>query len=269
MNGTLKAALLQMKQKQKAYADNIASVENYFTRLPEGTELVVLPEMWTTGFMTSKEELDEEIIFESFRLGKEAMAKLSREYRVAVYGSLIEPLPGGKLSNSAYFYGSDGELMGYYPKHQLFGPGGERTYFEAGSNRVQITYGGFRIRLAVCYDLRFPVWLRQDEGLGLYDLLLVCANWPLPRDGHWQTLLKARAIENQAFVLATNRIGDGPKGLVYPGLSTALDGWGNELASGDMREAGWLTAELRLADIQKTRSSFPVLDTLDRFELKG
>ena len=267
MNGILKGALLQMEQKQKAFADNIASVERYFEHLPEGTDLVVLPEMWTTGFMTSKEELDEGIISESFLMGKEAMARLSREHSVAVYGSLIEPLKDGKLSNSAYFYGRDGEITGYYSKHQLFGPGGERTYFEAGSERVQISFGGFRIRLAVCYDLRFPVWLRQDESLGLYDLLLVCANWPLPRDSHWQTLLKARAIENQAFVLATNRIGDGPKGLVYPGLSTALDGWGNELATGEKREAGWLTAELRLADIQKTRSSFPVLDTLDSFDL--
>ena len=270
MNETLRVALLQMRQIQKDCRANLATVESAFGQLPPGTELAVLPEMWITGFMTSKGELDRTLLRESFEAGRETMSRLSRTYHTALYGSLIEPLEEeeGRLYNSGLFYDPSGELIGYYPKHQLFGPGGERDYFKAGDRRVQIAYGGFQIRLAVCYDLRFPVWLRQDESLGLYDLLLVCANWPEPRQDHWQTLLRARAIENQAYVAAANRIGPGPGSLTYPGLSALLDGWGKEIHAGDNRAEGWLTAELKRSALSRLRTVFPVLDTLDHFRLR-
>lgn len=177
-----------MEQKQKDYEANLRAVRDFFRTLPEKTDIAVLPEMWTTGFMTTKEELDRELIEEAFQKGREAMKALASEYGTAVYGSLIEPLVNGKLSNSAFFVDESGKEIGYYPKHQLFGPGGEKKYFSAGDRRVQIAYKDFQIRLAVCYDLRFPIWLRQDRSLGLYDLLLFCANWPEPRQEHWQTL---------------------------------------------------------------------------------
>lgn len=263
----LTVSLLQMEQKQKDFKANLWSVRDFFCSLPDKTDIAVLPEMWTTGFMTTKEELDRELIEEAFQKGREAMRALASEYGTAVYGSLIEPLPDGRLSNSALFVDGSGEKIGYYSKHQLFGPGGEKKYFSAGDRRVQIAYKGFQIRLAVCYDLRFPVWLRQDRSLGLYDLLLLCANWPEPRQEHWQTLLKARAIENQAFVATTNRVGKGPAGLHYPGLSAVYDAWGTSIAVGDPASAGWLTATLSGDELASTRKSFPVLDTLDPFSL--
>lgn len=256
-----------MEQKQKDYEANLRAVRDFFRTLPEKTDIAVLPEMWTTGFMTTKEELDRELIEEAFQKGREAMKALASEYGTAVYGSLIEPLVNGKLSNSAFFVDESGKEIGYYPKHQLFGPGGEKKYFSAGDRRVQIAYKDFQIRLAVCYDLRFPIWLRQDRSLGLYDLLLFCANWPEPRQEHWQTLLKARAIENQAFVAATNRVGKDPAGLHYPGLSAVYDAWGTSTAVGDSARAGWLTATLSADELATTRKSFPVLDTLDSFSL--
>ncbi len=263
----LTVSLLQMEQKQKDYEANLRAVRDFFRTLPEKTDIAVLPEMWTTGFMTTKEELDRELIEEAFQKGREAMKALASEYGTAVYGSLIEPLANGKLSNSAFFVDESGKEIGYYPKHQLFGPGGEKKYFSAGDRRVQIAYKDFQIRLAVCYDLRFPIWLRQDRSLGLYDLLLFCANWPEPRQEHWQTLLKARAIENQAFVAATNRVGKGPADLHYPGLSAVYDAWGTSIAVGDPARAGWLTATLSADELATTRKSFPVLDTLDSFSL--
>ena len=256
-----------MEQKQKDVEANLRAVRDFCRSLPEKTDLVVLPEMWTTGFMTTKGELERELIEESFQKGRDTMKALATEYGTAVYGSLIEPLPDGKLSNSAFFVDESGEERGYYPKHQLFGPGGEKKYFRAGDRRVQIEYKGFQVRLAVCYDLRFPVWLRQDRDLGLYDILLLCANWPSPRQEHWQTLLKARAIENQAFVVATNRVGKGPAGLSYPGRSAVYDAWGESIAVGDPARAGWLTATLSVDELVSTRKSFPVLDTLDPFSL--
>ena len=267
MTDTLSVALLQMEQSQKDPKRNLGTLLSFFDSFPKGTDLAVLPEMWITGFMTSREELDHELIRESFEEGKRAMQELSKRHSSAIYGSLIEPLEDGSLSNTALFFTPDGQQAGYYSKHQLFGPGGERDYFSSGKDRVQITYKGFELRLAVCYDLRFPVWLRQDRTLGLYDALLICANWPHPREKHWQTLLEARSIENQAYVIATNRIGNGPKGLVYPGLSAVLDAWGKEVQRGAKDAPGWLTATLSHEALDVTRSSFPVLDTLDRFSL--
>lgn len=263
----LKVSLLQMEQFQKDPDKNLEILRRYMSSMPEGTDLVVLPEMWITGFMTSKEELDERLISESYKVGKVTMSELSEEYHTAIYGSLIEPLEDGTLLNSGFFFDEGGELIGYYPKHQLFGPSGEKNYFRSGKERVQITFKGFTIRLAICYDLRFPVWLRQDRSLGLYDILLFCANWPISRADHWDLLLKARAIENQAFVVGANRVGAGPKGIHYPGLSAVYDGWGETLAIGRMWYEGWISAQLEKAALSHLRASFPVLETLDSFIL--
>lgn len=260
----LQVAALQMELAQKDIQRNIAQLH----KLTEGAtfDLLVLPEMWTTGFIVNTEKFSEEDLHQAYEEGVKTMKELAKAHDAAIYGSLIELLPNGKPANSGVFVTPTGEVTPYRKKH-LFRPGGEAEKFEAGSERVQVNYHGWEIRLSTCYDLRFPVWLRQDREMGLYDILLCSANWPRPRHLAWERLLRARAIENQCYLIATNRTGTPHPKLQYPGYSFILNTEGDSLTESKEEEQILLTTTLSKEQLEERRQKFPVLKDLDPFHL--
>lgn len=261
----LRVAALQMEQQHMDIATNVA----HMLQLIEGAsfDLLVLPEMWTTGFITKVEELSKEYFHEAYEAGRQAMHQVAQKHQAAVYGTLIELQPSGKPANTGLFVTPDGSETRYLKKH-LFGYGGESQLFEAGNERVQVKYRGWNIRLATCYDLRFPVWLRQDQSLGYYDLLLISANWPKPRHAAWERLLRARAIENQCYLVATNRVGNPHPKLQYPGYSFVLNDLGDSLSESKESIETLLTHELHLEQLTHSRTRFPLLPDADPFALQ-
>lgn len=151
----------------------------------------------------------------------------------------------------------------HYDKHHLFSVGGESKFFTAGAERKVVEWRGVRYLLNICYDLRFPVWCRTE---GDYDVLLFSALWPAPRREVWRTLLRARAIENQAYVVGVNRIGEEP-GLKYAGDSAVIDYYGRSVADLEAKE-GVEVVELDMEGLEAFRSKFNVSADADKFEIK-
>lgn len=264
----LRVAVVQMQQAQGDVDANVQRLRTLLDRhiVAEATpDLLLLPEMWTTGFMTKADTMTTAEIREAYERGVAEMKAVAESRDCAVYGSLIQPVEEDRLSNTGLFVTPYGEPVEYRKRH-LFGPGGERKYFVAGSERMQVAWRGWSIRLTTCYDLRFPVWQRQSAVVDeQYDILLNCANWPDLRIDAWEILLKARAIENQCYVLASNRTGAGPKGLKYPGYSFVLGPKGEELQGGKSSAETVLCATIERAMLEEFRAKFPVLEEIDDY----
>ncbi len=223
------------------------------------SDLYIFPEMFTTGFATPDDALTETEPSE----GLAWMRKASAASGGAVCGSIaLRPENGRKCVNRMFFVTPDGEYR-VYDKRHLFSYGGEGRHYMPGTERVVVDYCGVRFLLAVCFDLRFPVWLRNRRD---YDVLVVAANWPDARRAAWETLIRARAIENQCYVLAVNRTGRDP-GSTYSGGTCVIGPGGNLIASVPDGEQGCCTAELDVEILTKFRGSFPVLDSADDFVL--
>lgn len=220
----------------------------------KGSDLYVLPEMWSTGFATRPENIAEKDC-SSLKWMQRAAAKLN----AAICGS-VATNDEGTYRNRFYFVYPDGHYE-YYDKHHLFTYGGEDKYFTAGEERVIVDYKGVRILLQVCYDLRFPTYARNSNS-DRYDIAIYVASWPTVRVKAWSTLLEARAIENQAFVIGVNRVGKDP-GNDYCGASVILDAYGNTLAACTLNEESTATAELDMEALATFRTKFPVLNDAD------
>ena len=227
--------------------------------LDSDIEMVILPEMFTTGFSMNSAALAEPMDGNTV----EWMRITSENYDVAIVGSLIIK-EDGKFFNRLIFMKPDGTFS-YYDKGHLFRMERENLYFTKGTRPLIISWSGFNISLQICYDLRFPVWSRIRNNN--YDLLLFIANWPGSRGDVWNTLLKARAIENQCYVAGVNRIGKDGEGLTYSGDSVILDPKGEILASLPEHKEGILTANLSLPDLRRFRDKFPVWKDGDDFTL--
>lgn len=263
----LRVAALQMRQEPRDIETNIAKLESILeAQFRPDTDVVVLPEMWTTGFMVDVQELEDDYLHRAYDLGVNAMRQLAKRYQCAFYGSLIQLQPSGKPANAGVFVTPDGTEVIYLKKH-LFGPGGEAKLFEAGDLRKQIEYKGWVLRLSTCYDMRFPVWLRQDQSLGYYDVLLCSSNWPKPRHIAWERLLRARSIENQCFTIAANRVSYEGEKPEYPGYSFVLDAFGDSIAESKEPEELMLYADLSDERLEKFRANFPVLQDGDKYEI--
>ena len=181
--------------------ENLRLLHEKLQSLRGTTEIVVLPEMFSTGFSMQSDMLAEANSGETIATLKQ-WASL---FQVAICGSYIT-VDNGRYYNRAFFLTPEGKEF-YYDKRHLFAPGGEARQYTPGDSRAVVEYGGVRFLLLVCYDLRFPVWSRCR---GDYDAILCCASWPAPRREVWRTLLRARAIENQCYVAGVNRVGDDP-----------------------------------------------------------
>jgi predicted amidohydrolase len=221
-----------------------------------GTDLAVLPETCTTGFggiMKNAEPDDGETIT--------LLRTLSQETGIALAGSFLH-----RHHNRAFFITPDGNYT-YRDKRHLFRIGGEDQNCEAGTAHTIITYQGWRIALFVCYDLRFPVWCRRTPNFD-YDLALFVANWPQARIDVWDTLLKARAIENQAYVCGVNRLGTDTAMIDYNGHSAVYSPRGKQLLFMDDTEINESqTTSIDLSELQTFRHKFPVWQDADPFQL--
>ena len=257
MSSHLRVTLVQAELAWQDPAANRHRLAAHFRGLVGHTDLVVLPEMFSTGFSMAAAELAEDMDGPTIDWMREEAAALG----CVIAGSLIVR-DGGRCYNRLVWARPDGSLE-HYDKRHLFRLAGEQEHYAAGSRRLVVALKGWRVCPMVCYDLRFPVWSRSR---GDYDLLLYVANWPQRRALAWSTLLRARAIENQSYVVGVNRIGKDGNGTAYAGDSVALDFLGQPLSSeggGDRVE----TAVLDLESLRAYRESFPVHLDADRFEL--
>ncbi len=256
----LNVRILQETLKWEDAAFNLQQFDEAIELL-DACDLIVLPEMFTTGFSMQSGHLAESMKGKSVTWMKEKAARLNS----AICGSLIIA-DGGEQFNRFLFVQPDGTIQ-HYDKRHLFRMAGEAESFTAGKEQVIVDYKGWKICLQVCYDLRFPVWSR-NAGNQAYDVLIYVANWPSPRANAWDTLLKARAIENQAYVVGCNRIGEDPNGNAYLGGSLLVDYLGHALHELPKQQTGAVGASLSKNDLDRFREKFPVGLDADAFEVK-
>lgn len=255
----LKISIVQTDIAWENKQENLRMLREKLHALRGTTEIVVLPEMFSTGFTMKSRELAEPVSGITVRILKE----LAADFQLALCGSFICS-ERSNYYNRAFFITPEGEEF-YYDKRHLFRMGNEAEYFSAGNNKLIISYRGWNICLLVCYDLRFPVWSRNVNNE--YDLLIYVASWPQARRLAWDTLLCARALENMCYVCGVNRIGvDGNK-LIYNGGSVVFSAKGEVLASVPDGEEGIETVSLSLISLQQLRDKFPVWKDADAFRL--
>lgn len=238
-------------------SDNLKRLASIISTLPL-TDLIVLPEMFSTGFATQPEGIAESDDSDTLRW----MQHTAHTYNCAVAGSVAVRTTGGSISpryfNRFYFVKPDGSTV-HYDKHHLFTYGGEHLQYTAGTERVVVEWRGVRFLLMVCYDLRFPLWSRNRED---YDCALYIASWPVPRISAWTTLLHARAIENQCYVVGVNRIGIDPN-CQYNGHSAIIDPYGHDIATCPEGQQCTAGAIIDITTLNTFRNKFPVLKDRD------
>lgn len=248
-----KVALIQSDIRWGSVDCNLQAIEQMVAAAP-AHDLYVLPETFATGFGTEPEEAaraEQRIV--------EMMSSIARRANCAICGSLIIER-NGRYRNRLLFVTPEG--VAHYDKRHLFSIGGEGADYEAGEERCVVEWRGIKWLLATCYDLRFPVWLRNR---GDYDAMICVASWPAARAEVWTTLLRARAIENVAYVVGVNRVGDDPT-THYAGGSVAFNYRGEALTQ-TSDEACVLSAEIDTEALQAFRRKFPVERDADNFEL--
>ena len=257
---TLTLTLLQTATHWHAPKLNRAHFATLLGQVPSSSQLVVLPEMFSTGFIMDSATVAETMDGETVNW----MLTQAREREKVLCGSLVIE-EHGQFFNRLLWVQPDGEIH-VYDKRHLFRMAGEDEYYSQGKQRAVVDFQGWRICLSVCYDLRFPVWLRNDRE---YDLLLCVANWPEARRDIWQTLLRARAVENQAFCAGVNIIGTDGAGIVYGGGSAVYHGDGKVLVDPevDVGKQRIITQTLDLAELAALRGAFPVTLDADKFSL--
>lgn len=249
-----KVACCQFDMAWESVADNLRRAE-VFVALTEA-DLVVLPEMFATGFGADPERAAQTAEGSVV----EWMRKMSQRYGHVLAGSVIVRTERG-FANRLLFVRPDGSVE-WYDKRHLFSLGGEDERFVTGDSRRVVEWRGMRFLLTVCYDLRFPVWCRNR---GDYDAILCVASWPAARREVWRTLLRARAIENQAYVIGVNRTGSDPQ-CRYAGDSAIIDFRGDTLCEADDAE-GIFAASLDRRALDRFRAKFPVWRDADDFRL--
>jgi len=254
----LHVALIQTDLVWEDRAANRQHLEHLFLQLPGRTDLVILPEMFSTGFSMKAFEFAESMDGETVTWMKNQASR----YQTVIAGSLMVREDDRSLNRFVFVYPA-GEVH-FYDKRHLFSMGLENSTFTPGSDRKVFLLKEFRIFPQVCYDLRFPVFSRNRDE---YDVLINCANWPASRREVWETLLKARAIENQVYVLGVNRTGTDGNGIHYSGNSLIIDPKGKEMASAAPGKEAILTARFSRSSLDQFRRRFPVLNDRDNFTL--
>lgn len=240
-------------------AANLQKVEDQLILLAGKTDLVVLPELFTTGFCTDKLNLAETMQGETVH----TLQNWATKYKLAITGSFMA-VENEKIYNRAFFVFPSGKTETADKRH-LFSLGREPEHFSAGDKRMIINYCGFNILVMVCYDVRFPVWNRNVNNE--YDLAIYVANFPQRRIIDWDILLQARAIENQAYVCGVNRVGIDGQGIDYDGHSALLDFKATPLLHFLENKSSVQTAEITMEPLQRYRHKFAVWQDADPFEL--
>lgn len=254
----LRISLVQSDLVWEDIDENLSYHYSLIQDLKNKTDLIVLPEMFTTGFSLNVNSVAQTMQSETVIW----MKNTAKELNSAITGSFICE-EKNQYFNRQLFVFPDGNYE-FYDKRHLFRMGDENKIFTSGKKQVIVNLNGFRIKLFTCYDLRFPVWSRNKNN---YDVAIYVANWPEARKNVWSTLLKARAIENQIFVVGVNRVGvDGMK-LKYSGNSAVIDAKGNEILETAEHKTEVKTIEISLDDLENFRKAFPVLLDGDEFDI--
>ena len=255
----MKVTLLQTDIQWADESSNLAAAE-MLIRKSEEAALYLLPEMFSTGFVTNPEDIDGGLPSASACEAVRWMHRVSSELSAAVAGSVAVKADDGTFRNRFYFVTPDGRES-FYDKHHLFTYGNEDLHYTGGKSRTIVEWGGVRFMLQVCYDLRFPVFSRNSLREP-YDCCIYVASWPSTRRRVWDSLLLARALENQCYVLGVNRIGDDPK-CHYDGGTRAIDARGNVVAMAENEVVQSMTIELDMERLAAFREKFPVLRDAD------
>jgi omega-amidase len=276
----LTCTIIQTKLFWEDAKANRKMLEEKINSIKEHTEIIVLPEMFSTGFSMHPEKFAETMEGETV----EWMKQIASSRKIILTGSLMIKAPS-PLENSSRSFGKAGDDIffnrliwmlpngeyGYYDKRHLFAYGDEHNHYSSGSKRLIASVNGWKINLQVCYDLRFPVWARQspssfmrDGGNLEYDVLIYVANWPERRSVAWRTLLQARAIENQCYVIGVNRVGNDGNGVYHAGDSMVLNAMG-EILYHKKDEEDIFTTELNKQHLEEIRKRFPFWKDADRF----
>lgn len=263
---TTKPLKVALFPQEIVWMDKAANIDTLISLMPEihpETDLLILPEMFSTGFVTG--EKDEVRKLAERNTGKtiDLIKALSNKYGMAIAGSFIAD-SGGLLFNRAFFIEPNGEEY-FADKKHLFSMAGEGKIFKAGYDRLAVRYRGWNIAMVVCYDIRFPVWCRNRGNE--YDLLIAIANWPKVRVDAWNKLLVARAIENEAYVCGVNCKGIDNNGFEYTGDSTAIDFKGKSI---DIRNdnSPLIYALLDNEKLNSFRTKFPAWKDADEWYFK-
>ncbi len=254
----LTVSLLQTATRWHDAAGNRRLFDELLQRVPEATQLVVLPEMFSTGFTMDSAAVAEDMQGDTLAW----LAERARQYNKTLCGSMVIKAQGHYF-NRFVSVDADG-VLNHYDKRHRFRMAGEHQHYSAGGEKLVFEVAGWRVCPLICYDLRFPVWFRNREE---YDLLLCVANWPAARQQAWNTLLRARAIENQVYAAGVNIVGVDGNGVEYRGGSALYAPDGAVLAE-EYDDAKIITHRLDWATLCEMREHFPVWQDADEFELR-
>ena len=259
---SLSVSLIQTTLFWEDKKRNLAMLEEKIMGISEASNIVVLPEMFSTGFSMKPAQLAESMEGETI----EWMKRMAMTKKIILTGSVIIE-ENGHYFNRLIWMLPNGHL-GHYDKRHLFAFAGEDQHYTAGTKRLITSVNGWKINVQVCYDLRFPVWARQQSNNGTpeYDLLIYVANWPERRNQAWKTLLMARAIENQAYVVGVNRVGEDGNQINHSGDSMVIDPLGNILFTKPQEELIH-SFTLNKESITDTRNKFPFWKDADHFQI--
>lgn len=264
---TLSISIIQTNLHWENKAANLLMLEEKINSIEEPTEIVVLPEMFSTGFSMRPSSLAETMQGPTV----DWMKRISRDKRIILTGSLIIE-EDGKFFNRLIWMMPNGSL-GYYDKRHLFGFAGEDQHYHTGNKRLIASVKGWKLNMQICYDLRFPVWSRQqmtetpDGPEPEYDVLIYVANWPQRRSHAWKTLLCARAIENQCYVVGVNRVGVDGNDIPHSGDSLVLNPMG-EVLYHMANDEDIFTIHLDKQELTDIRAKLPFLKDADRFHIQ-
>lgn len=238
---------------------NLAEYEERLWEISEDIDIIIFPEMFTTGFSNNATLLAEPMNLTTTKW----MKQIAQQKQAVVVGSLIIK-EQGNFYNRLLWVEPNGQVD-FYDKRHLFRMGGEHETYSAGNKRIIKEVKGFKVCPLICYDLRFPVWARNQQTE--YDILLYIANFPASRRDVWNTLLKARALENMAYVIGVNRIGIDGNEIKYRGDTQVISAKGEMLYNAEDREEVQIT-NLSKMDLEELRDKFPVHLDADSFEIK-
>lgn len=272
MTDNLKITTIQTSLHWENKSANINMFDKLIASIKENTDLIVLPEMFSTGFTMNAKTLAESIQGETVKW----MLQKAKEKKAVVCGSFIAE-ENGKYFNRFLWSKPDGSYLHYDKKH-LFRMANEHNYYSEGKEKIIVDLKGWKICPMICYDLRFPVWSRNkvrseklEGGSNMeydYDVLLYVANWPERRNTGWKTLLAARAIENQCYAIGVNRVGKDGFDVSYSGDSAVINPKGEIISTTKAHEEKTETTIVSYNDLVEFRKSFPVFLDADKFEIK-
>ncbi len=254
----MRIALVQPDIRWKQTEVNLVKYSEMLHGLKEPVDLVVLPEMFQTGFCIEPADIAETMDGNTVRW----MSRTARSLDCALAGSLV--IKDNRRYYNRLVYVDQHENLTWYDKRHLFSFAGEEKKFTKGLNRLVVPLKGWRINFQICYDLRFPVWSKNTND---YDILIYVASWPASRNDVWEALLRARAIENQCYVIGVNRVGSDDNNLAYIGNSVAIDPKGRTLTQMPNPNEGIVNISLSIDELDEFRKKFPVWKDWDDFSI--